>query len=267
MGSSNSKAIELPPGVKAYNAEEINRIRHESYSFGVSDTLQRAKQWDDETIMMGALGGMLACVMSSFATAMYYNRKGENSRHHLSKIEAASKEIFSAKEAELMAERARVLELSAVTESQKNMLDYQHQTLSKTNQQYNTLMARFRQLKQEHYKLKTRYQPLKFEVRTLREANGVLNQKFMASTAGAIVMAMVAAGLAIASHGGHGGDHADTDIKEKYENTPAACKEKYEDTPAACKSDDIVVPVIAVPVPAPSVPFSDISDDTVDTVV
>eukprot|EP00656_Telonema_subtile_P022582 TRINITY_DN23776_c0_g1_i1.p1 TRINITY_DN23776_c0_g1~~TRINITY_DN23776_c0_g1_i1.p1 ORF type:complete len:134 (+),score=26.38 TRINITY_DN23776_c0_g1_i1:185-586(+) len=89
-------------------------------------------------------------------------------------------------------------------------------------------MARHRQLRTEHVKLRSKYTPLKLEVRGLRSANGVLNQRFIASTAGAITMALVAAGLAISSHGGHGGgdhDAHDTpkeDVAAQTNETPAA---------------------------------------------
>jgi hypothetical protein len=247
MGSNSSK-VSIPAGSQS---TELNRAQEErlqqmlkaSYMEGVQEAGFVAREREENDRVVYAAMGAAGAVMSSAATAFYMSMRKDGVddsilKEEIRKAKDVANQIVAVKEGDLAVEKARVSELTAVSESQKNMLNYQQQVISKTNQQYNTLMARHRQLRQEHVKLRSKYTPLKLEVRGLRSANGVLNQRFITSTAGAITMALVAAGLALSSHGGHGGGDHDTHEAPKEDNaaqtneTPAVPQIIYVEKPA-----------------------------------
>lgn len=213
MGSNSSKVnlpVDTPPDLNRAQEERLQQLLKQSYMEGVQEAAFAARQREENERVVYAAMGAAGAVMSSAATAFYMSMRRDGAdegilKEEIRKAKEVANQIVAVKEGDLAVEKARVSELTAVSESQKNMLNYQQQVISKTNQQYNTLMARHRQLRHEHVKLRSKYTPLKLEVRGLRSANGVLNQRFIGSTAGAITMALVAAGLAISSHGGHGG--------------------------------------------------------------
>ena len=263
MGSNSSKVS--VPQTMGHQSTELSKAQEErlqqmlktSYMEGVQEANFAAREREENERVVYAAIGAAGAVMSSAATAFYMSMRKDGVddtilKEEIRKAKDVANQIVVIKEGDLAVEKARVSELTAVSESQKNMLNYQQQVISKTNNQYNTLMARHRQLRTEHVKLRSKYTPLKLEVRGLRSANGVLNQRFIASTAGAITMALVAAGLAISSHGGHGGGDHDTHDAPK-EDAAAQTNETPAATPQIIHIEKPAELVVAEPIDTPPV--------------
>lgn len=118
--------------------------------------------------------------------------------------QAKSTALFAQAEQDLILERQRVRELATVNDSQAEMIKSQTALVERSREQIVSIRAKAQFMRLQHMKLKRKHNNLMVEATTLRAQNGILHQRFIASTSGAIFMACVAGAFAIASHGSHG---------------------------------------------------------------
>ena len=109
---------------------------------------------------------------------------------------------------QLALERQRVTELAAVNDASREMMAKHEAALQRMKQQQIVTLSKLKASRLLYNRLQRRHMHLSVEVKNLRGVNGVLNQRFIASTSGAIIMACVAAGFALSAHGSGGHDSA-----------------------------------------------------------
>lgn len=199
-----AEAAEREANMRKSQEETINKLLMKAFEDGKEQSVFEAMHALEMQRRDSMMYGAAACIISAVATGMYfYYRQMEVEQTSLQLVEQ-QRAIATQQQQELQLERQRVQELATINDSHKLLLANQEKLLEKSRQQYSLMRSRIHTARIEHIRLKRKYNPLKVEVKTLRQQNGVLNQRFIASTAGAIIMACVAGGFAIASHGGHG---------------------------------------------------------------
>ena len=185
-------------------AEVRNRVLLEAYNSGREEALFEAIRVG-ESVRTEDLGiGVTACLITAFCTALVFKRRG-GMAEDAAKAKADEVAAADAKQlAELAAERERVGEIEVSIEANRALLANQAKAIKKQQMQFAQNRAKYQLSRLNLLKMRRRNQSLRVELTTLREQNGALYQRFIASTSGAIIMACVAAGFAIASHGSHG---------------------------------------------------------------
>ena len=107
-----------------------------------------------------------------------------------------SEQLARSIEHDMSVERVRVGELTSLVDTQKLLVEQQADLIHKHREHIKSSRSRLRVVGCLCRRLKRELNPMRIEVKNLRETNGVLHQRFMASTFGAIVVTIVAAGYA-----------------------------------------------------------------------
>lgn len=186
-----------------------NRVLLEAYNAGREEAMFEAIRVS-ESVRTEDLGiGVTACLISAFCTALVFKRRA-GMGEHASKEKADQVAAAHAKQLqELAAERERVTEIETSIDANRALLANQEKLIKKQQTQFAQARAKYQLSRLNLLKMRRRNQSLRVDLTTLREQNGALYQRFIASTSGAIIMACVAAGFAIASHGSHDAPHSD----------------------------------------------------------
>jgi hypothetical protein len=177
--------------------EAMERLLRDAYRQGAEEAAMSAKleleQAQTEYGVMGALAVALTI-------ALCYVHGAVRMKNYSAK-EQEKNALVESQTQQLALERQRVLELVAVNDASREVMQKNEVALQKLKQQHVAALSKARAIRMLHRRLQKKHVHLSIEVKNLRGINGTLNQRFIASTSGAIFMACVAAGFALSSHG------------------------------------------------------------------
>jgi len=213
MGSSQSRS--------GQDAEQVSSSRDDSssaasessttsadYKRGFDDGCEqvsfeakfRMDQMREEDIMVGSI----CCSIVWLATATYYQQRRSSAAQDQGRnLEAFRGEVAIAAQ-ELSQEKQRLIEVNATNELLQKQMAKLEKDLKHRQVAMEVLHQKLKLSRLSRKRLTESLNLLKPEVALLRATNGKLNQWFIASTTGAIVMSCVAAGLVLANHSSHG---------------------------------------------------------------
>jgi hypothetical protein len=212
MGSTGSKeqqqkaaaAAEAAALARQEETEAQNRLLLKAYQDGRNEALQSAIRAMDVQQTEDLMIGVGACLLTGVLASTYFGWKAGGTVRQYKSEQAKSTSLFAQAEQDLILERQRVRELATVNDSQAEMIKSQAALVERSREQIISIRAKAQFMRLQHAKLKRKHNNLMVEATTLRAQNGILHQRFIASTSGAILMACVAGAFAIASHGSHG---------------------------------------------------------------
>jgi hypothetical protein len=209
MGSSGSKvnqqqATEAAAKVMREQEEAHNRLLMKAYQDGREEAIISASRAMEAQQNEDLLIGVGACVLTALGSSMFFGTRAGRTVAQYKRDQSKSTSIIAQNEQDLVLERQRVRELATINDSQSEMIKSQATLVERSREQTASLRAKVQFMRLQHAKLKRKHSNLLVETTTLRAQNGILHQRFIASTSGAILMACVAGAFAIASHGSHG---------------------------------------------------------------
>lgn len=213
MGSSGSKAqklaIDEAARVARDDEEARNRLLMKAFHDGREEAMMSAVRAMEAQQNEDLMIGVGACVLTALASSIFFGSRAGRTVEQYKAEQSKATSIIAQSAQDLVLERQRVRELATVNDSQAEMIKSQASLVERSREQTASLRAKIQFMRLQHAKLKRRFSNLQVEAKSLHAQNGVLHQRFIASTSGAILMACVAGAFAIASHGSSSHHHED----------------------------------------------------------
>ena len=210
MGGSNSKekkaaetsqrALEKQKQQDEFERQqqEFEMLLREAYAQGAQEAAMAAKLELESAQMEYTAMGAVACAFTLIVCYVHYALR----ERALTSQQQEKNAIVESQSQQLALERQRVTELAAVNDASRSVMAKNEAAMQRMKQYQIVTLAKLKAARIAHKRINRRYVHLSVEVKNLRGINGVLNQRFIASTSGAIFMACVAAGFAVSAHGG-----------------------------------------------------------------